>query len=512
MTEKEPSLEGSFSVSASEFDLPPRLAPGTKLLGRYEDAGFAEPAFLVARADGAMVSVSYRLRCLLERIDGKRGICELAGELSERWGQKVDNAGVRYLIEAKLRPLGLMAGSEAPAKSTSPLLRLSCVVGMVPAQVVRRVAGPLRRLFQPRVLTGMAVGLIVLHLWLLVFDRSWLAAGVPNEPSTVLVLVGIALLSAFFHEFGHAAASIYSGAVPGPIGMGIFIVWPAFFTEVTDSYRLGRSGRVRVDLGGVCFNLWLVLLFGQLYVFTGADLWLWALLIQYLIMVQQMLPFLRLDGYYLVSDLTGVPDLFRYLRPSLASLVPGRRADRIVRDLRPGIRFAVTVWAAGAAAALGYLLFSISSSVPSILRTGVEMTAASTALAVDSFSAWRFSLGIAAVVHAALLVVQTVGICVLAARLSLRAGRGVGRLLEGSSRLSAVCWRGRNRRRPKFMRSWARGRRENCSADRDDGPGGPFAGLGTGRRWRSRSSGGDAQRVGPSGRGDDQGSPSPTLL
>jgi len=32
------------------------------------------------------------------------------------------------------------------------------------------------------------------------------------------------------------------GARPGVIGMGIYLIWPAFFTNVTDSYRLSRAG------------------------------------------------------------------------------------------------------------------------------------------------------------------------------------------------------------------------------------------------------------------------------
>jgi putative peptide zinc metalloprotease protein len=38
------------------------------------------------------------------------------------------------------------------------------------------------------------------------------------------------------------------------IGVGIYLVWPSFFTNVTDSYRLSRAGRLRTDLGGVYFN------------------------------------------------------------------------------------------------------------------------------------------------------------------------------------------------------------------------------------------------------------------
>ena len=38
------------------------------------------------------------------------------------------------------------------------------------------------------------------------------------------------------------------------MGAGLYLVWPAFYTDVTDSYRLGRGGRLRTDLGGLYFN------------------------------------------------------------------------------------------------------------------------------------------------------------------------------------------------------------------------------------------------------------------
>ena len=64
----------------------------------------------------------------------------------------------------------------------------------------------------------------------------------------------VTVLSAGFHEFGHAAAARRGGATPGAMGAGIYLVWPAFYTDVTDSYRLGRWGRVLTDLGGLYFN------------------------------------------------------------------------------------------------------------------------------------------------------------------------------------------------------------------------------------------------------------------
>ena len=35
------------------------------------------------------------------------------------------------------------------------------------------------------------------------------------------------------------------------MGFGLYLVWPALYSTVTDSYRLARVGRLRTDLGGV---------------------------------------------------------------------------------------------------------------------------------------------------------------------------------------------------------------------------------------------------------------------
>ena len=47
-------------------------------------------------------------------------------------------------------------------------------------------------------------------------------------------------------------------------------------------------------------------------------------------MVHQLLPFVRMDGYHILSDLVGVPDLFARIKPTLARPHP-RPAARATR-------------------------------------------------------------------------------------------------------------------------------------------------------------------------------------
>jgi putative peptide zinc metalloprotease protein len=52
------------------------------------------------------------------------------------------------------------------------------------------------------------------------------------------------------------------------VGVGVYIVWPAFYTDITDSYRLDKKGRLRTDLGGMYFNAIFALAVGGLYAVT----------------------------------------------------------------------------------------------------------------------------------------------------------------------------------------------------------------------------------------------------
>ena len=121
-----------------------------------------------------------------------------------------------------------------------------------------------------------------------------------------------------------AATAAHGPACSAP---AIYIVWPAFYCDVTDAYRLDRAGRLRTDLGGVYFNALFALAAGGLFLATGWELLVLVILTQHTIILQQLLPLLRFDGYYVVTDLTGVPDILSRIKPIFASLVPGRRAD-----------------------------------------------------------------------------------------------------------------------------------------------------------------------------------------
>jgi len=317
-----------------------------ELLGEYKDSGYSQPPSLVRRADGQVIQMSPLLYQVACRIDGSRGPDAIAALVSADLGRSLDAGQVRYLITAKLLPLGVVAGGAPRAlPKANPLFSLRARGTLLPERTVNLVAAFLRPLFRWPVIVAVAGSMVGVDYWL--FAVHGLGGGIGQvlrDPVDLLVVLGLSLVSAAFHECGHATGCRYGGARPGVIGVGIYLVWPSFFTNVTDSYRLSRAGRLRTDLGGLYFNLVFMLALAGIYAATSSQVLLLVIAVTHLEMLDQLLPFVRFDGYFILSDIIGVPDLFARVAPIVRSALPAGRRDPRVAGLRRGTRIVVTGW------------------------------------------------------------------------------------------------------------------------------------------------------------------------
>ncbi|WP_142025786.1 hypothetical protein [Blastococcus colisei] len=383
-----PSTAGAFPVH--------RLAEGIELLGEYKDSAYQEPKYLVQRADGQAMQLPgllYRVACSL---DGTRDDGEVAAQVGAELEQHLTAEQVSFLVEERLRPVGLIApdrGSQrtaedgttvaptptpAPVRS-DPLLALRYRVGVISAGVAWRIAGFFRVLFVRPVWIGLLTAFVVTDLWIVaqgdVVGR--MVAGVRDialHPTLILAILGLGIVASAVHECGHVTACRYGGARPGDIGVGLYLVWPAFYSTVTDSYRLDRVGRLRTDLGGVYFNAVFMLGLGLVYIGTGEPWLLLALIGKHVETAWQFLPLLRMDGYYVLADLLGVPDLFGYVRPVLGSLLPWRPAHPLMRQLKPRARRLVLLWVVVVVPVLTLYLVAFLIAVPRLLPAAWEAT------------------------------------------------------------------------------------------------------------------------------------------
>src|SRR3954452_7746721 len=323
-------------------------ADGVELIGEMVGSGYREPPALARRGDGQTFQLTPLVYLVLATVDGRRSYDEVGERVSAAYGRTVIGDNVRSLVDQQLRPLGLVAredGSQPEVKKSNPLLALRFKYAVSDPEQTRRLTSPFARLFHPVIVALVMAAFLAVSWW--VFFHKGLASATSqafDKPGLLLLVVAVTILSAGFHEFGHAAGARRGGATPGVMGAGIYLVWPAFYTDVTDSYRLGRGGRVRTDLGGLYFNVLTVLVLAAAYSATGSGLLLLTAFALQMQMLQQLIPVVRFDGYYVVSDVAGVPDLFARVSPVLRSLQPGHPVDPRVTELRPYARRFVAGW------------------------------------------------------------------------------------------------------------------------------------------------------------------------
>ncbi len=319
------------------------LGQGVELLGEVHGSGYKEGAALVRRGDGQMVQLGPLMYGLLESVDGHRDAAEVAEAMSQRVGRHLTEEHVRRLAQ-KLAAQGLLAGTEhqAPPRR-NPLLALRWKVLVTNPRLTRRLTQPFAFLFRPWVMWPVMAAFAGVF-WFVLIHKGVASATAEafHSPGLLLVVFLLAVASAGFHELGHAAACRYGGATPGGMGMGMYLVWPAFYTDVTDSYRLPRRDRLRVDLGGLYFNAVVSVVTLGVWLLVHADALLLLVALQVLQMVKQLSPVIRADGYHILSDATGVPDLYSHMAPTMRRLLPGHRDEPSALSGRA--RLLVTVW------------------------------------------------------------------------------------------------------------------------------------------------------------------------
>ena len=420
----------------------PGRAPGVELLGALRGSGYEQQPSLVRRGDGQTLQLTPLLYALLELVDGRRDHDELASLLSERAGKVATAEDVAYLIEHKLQPLGVLAGAagDAPVvEKANPLLALRWRLVVSNPRVTRRITRPFAALLRPYVAVPLLAVFAVSSGWLL-FSKG-LASALHQalyEPGMLLLVFALTLLSAGFHEFGHAAACRYGGATPGAIGVGLYLVWPAFYTDVTDSYRLGRWGRLRVDLGGLYFNAIFAVGMFAAWLLTRSDALLLLIPAQLLQMVRQLLPFVRFDGYHVLADLTGVPDLFAHLGPTVSGLLPHRWRRTEPRRLKRWARVVVRCWVLLVIPVLALSLALMVTVLPRVAATAWDSLAVQAAVLGRNWTDRAYTdvgVRLLSMVTIALPLVSTV---YLLARIVRRTVRRAWRATDGRPRLRAA--------------------------------------------------------------------------
>ncbi len=86
-------------------------------------------------------------------------------------------------------------------------------------------------------------------------------------------------------------------------------------------------------------------------------------------MIRQLAPLLRFDGYHVLADLTGVPDLYQRIGPVMSGLLPGRWRQPEATALKTWARVVVIAWVLVVVPLMAVSLLLMVLALPRLLAT-----------------------------------------------------------------------------------------------------------------------------------------------
>jgi len=340
----------------------PALARGVTL-GPLDHRGL--PAYRLVSPAGREWQVRPLLYHVAVHADGTRTPAELARLASGAMGSPVTAEAAEAAV-CWLAARGLIEGTAAPetpepapgfAQIRLPLFR---------GPALAAAATGLRFLFRPRwaaalLLLSVAVRLVpyeaIPQMGLLRLVRDPWGAFTPGQAAA---LGAIVLAAGLVHELGHAAAAHAAGLRAGEIGVGLNLIYPVYYTKIDHVWAGSRRQRLVISAGGVYFQL---LAGGLLWTYYLSDPGIAAALPALpndLAVLANLQPFLRFDGYWMLSHLCGIVNLAgRGWGQLIEWATLGRVRDGFLRAYGPLQRLVIAAYGTTNAAFMAMLAWGL---------------------------------------------------------------------------------------------------------------------------------------------------------
>ena len=214
---------------------------------------------------------------------------------------------------------------------------------------------------------------------------------------SLLLILGL-LATVGFHELGHLSACARAGCRHGGLGVGLYFVFPAMYSEVSKAWTLPPRSRLLIDTGGIYFQSMTVIGIGAWALVSGSDFAHKLVWLVTFAMLHTLNPFFKFDGYWMLSDATGLTNLHAQLRATLVDLlrglVPGARRGPATR---PAWQSATLyVYTLLCTLYFAFVIHFLTTAMRATLRSYPQIAADTTAAIAAALQRHEFSAAAAA--------------------------------------------------------------------------------------------------------------------
>ena len=331
---------------------------GDLIVSRYDQVGAGAYVFKDPRTQRF-----FRFRepegFIAEQLDGATPVDEIRQRVERQFGATLPEKSLQAFL-GTLQGLGLLESQAAGPHAAIPRSRIRGTLlylrwkAFDPDRLFDDLAHRFRWLFTPA-FVALSAALMLLAMGITAANYGAIGRRLPELYRTdIFVFAWMILLAVITsHEFAHGLTCKHFGGHVHELGFMLIFFQPAMYCNVSDAWLFPEPRkRLWVTFAGA---------YWEMFVWSMATLVWWATdpntllnLMALVIMLTSGIktlfnlnPLIKLDGYYLLSDLLDIPNLNRrasnYLRGLLNRLVGGSE-DRRTTDVEPRQRRILLVY------------------------------------------------------------------------------------------------------------------------------------------------------------------------
>lgn len=284
------------------------------LISAINISNYDDHRFVVNTAGGRNLLVDGNTIELLDILRHESSIEEACKSFNKNLNISLDLHEFTNLLQQNLGGYGILLNEDAIVKKSSGKSYLKARINIISPNIAGKLSVPFTYFFRPILFYTLLSLMLVFSVFTIkYFFVEHLKVIMPNF-SLLSLLICMTML---VHELGHIAACRRYNIRHGAIGFGIYAVIPVAFADISNIWQASRSKRIMANLGGIfCEYLYAFALL-LIYSITGNPTFLLAHVIIASKTILELNPFVRLDGYWVLSDLTSTPNLLSKAREAL---------------------------------------------------------------------------------------------------------------------------------------------------------------------------------------------------
>lgn len=262
---------------------------------------------ILVECNNHQLKVKKEFELLINLVNGINNLENITAQYCVTANMKVSESIIYNLFFVDLASYGIII-SDKPVKIKERSLHLRLSFIFWKGKSLDRISSYVSFLFNP---LFFYTSLILMLLFTIISIMSFNSSDFNKHMviTNVAAYASISFVILMLHELGHVAACHKYGAKHNGIGFGFYLFTPVFFADVSDAWKLPTKERTIINLAGIYFEFVIITILYSCFIITKNEILFYSGIAILFHIGLNLNPFLKYDGYWIVSDLSNTPNL-----------------------------------------------------------------------------------------------------------------------------------------------------------------------------------------------------------